>query len=376
MNKDFKDIPESTGQPELTQKKNTQGHRPDYVFPLILIALGVIFLLSELGMSINWSIVWPIFLIIIGVGMIISKRASGAWVGLVIFILILTVIFTFVFAPVFSLRLGETITYTDGPGDQSMLEGARRINFNYGAPLGKIEIKPDTSLEKNSFKLTTTTNIEDLPPPSISRFGDTLSIDCNYSPQGFWFFIPWLPNWKEARLERNLHLNTSLPLNLRLNMTSGNAVVNTSGVPIEEARIRFTSGELFWDAGKTASTLTPGIIFEFTSGTANVNNLGSTNFGDLKINFTSGQGKFDLSGISTGFHPVSVGLTSGAVDLVIPKNVGYRVQVEKTSGSVSLGNRTLQDGERLESENFNTAQTKLDIFLKLTSGNVTIRLAD
>ncbi|MCR4427907.1 MAG: DUF4097 family beta strand repeat-containing protein [Caldiserica bacterium] len=376
MNQDFKDFQEVPQSPPKPPDERKSGRRPDYVLPLILIALGVIFLISEFGVSINWSIIWPIFLILIGVGMIISRRVSGLWVGLVIFFLILAALFTFVLAPAFSLRLGETVSYADGPPDPSLFQGAKRINFNYSAPLGKIEIKPNSLLPRDTFQLQTTTNIQDLPRPSISRAGDAVSIECSFPTQGVWFAFPWLPNLQSARLERSFSLNSSLPLNLKLSMTSGSGDLNTEGIPIEEARIKFTSGALLWDAGKISSSLSPQISFDFTSGTANVLNLGSTNFSSLDINFTSGQGTFDLSGFGGGSHSVSVKLTSGSVDLIMPRTAGYRIQVEKTTGSVNLDGRALQSGDLLENDAFSTAPSKLDISLRLTTGTINIRFTD
>lgn len=376
MNQDFKDFQEVPQSPQKPPENKRGEQRPDYVLPLILIALGVVFLISEFGVSINWSIIWPVFLILIGVGMIISKRVSGTWVGLVIFFLILAALFTFFIAPSFSLHLGETVSYTDGPPDASLFQGAKRIMFNCNVPLGKIEIKPTTTLPRDTFELSTTTNIEELPRPIISRIGDAVSIECSFSTKGIWFPLPWLPNLQDALLERSLNLNSAIPLNLRLSMTSGSGNLNTEGIPIEEAKIRFTSGALLWDAGKTTSPLSPPISFDFTSGTAKVMNLGSTNFSSLDINFTSGQGTFDLLGIGAGTHSVNVRLTSGGVDLVIPKNVGYRIQVEKTAGSVNLDGRSLQSGDLLENDAFNTAPVRLDISLRLTTGTINIRLAD
>lgn|GEM_PF-1489430 len=376
MNQNLDDNLEGKNKQEnVALEKPGKQQRPDYVFPLLLITLGVLFLLYELGVSINWSVIWPIFLIVIGLGMIISRRTSGLWVALIILLVIVSIFFAFILAPAFSVRLGETKTYTDNLS-QDGLEGVTSINFKYQAPVGRLEIKPDFGSQSEPIKLITTTNIEELPPVSINKEGKSLSIEASYSPRGAWIIVPWLSNWEKARLDRTLFVGTSFPLFLDLDMTSGKVIIDTSGIPIEEAKLHFTSGELAWDAGKSIFSLSPLISLGFTSGTAHVYNLGATNFSDLEINFTSGHGEFDLSGISAGAHKVSVGLTSGSVKLQAPGYAGYRVRVEKTSGNVVVGGRSFNDGEFFESQNYRSALVKIDFSFGLTSGDIAVTFTD
>lgn len=48
-------------------------------FSLILIVTGIVFLLKNLGYisGTAWSIIWPVILIVIGLGLILKRRDQG-----------------------------------------------------------------------------------------------------------------------------------------------------------------------------------------------------------------------------------------------------------------------------------------------------------
>lgn len=48
-------------------------------FSLILIVAGIVFLLKNLGYisGTAWSIIWPVILIVIGIGLILKRRNHG-----------------------------------------------------------------------------------------------------------------------------------------------------------------------------------------------------------------------------------------------------------------------------------------------------------
>jgi len=62
------------------------------VWPLILIGLGIIFLLNNLG-ALDWDVwflivrLWPLLLIAVGLDVLLGRRA-GIWAALTVFIII------------------------------------------------------------------------------------------------------------------------------------------------------------------------------------------------------------------------------------------------------------------------------------------------
>ncbi len=383
MNENMQEESESKTPAPLSRLLPPHPPRPDFVFPLILIALGVIFLLSQLGVNINWAVVWPIFLIVLGLGIILSRGRTPGWLVAIMAVLIIVLI-AFSIMPMLipgfpsmfggkALELGELQVSAVSLAKEE-LSGIRDLQILIEGPIGLVNIRPENSLDNISLRLTTRTNILDFPGPVLGREGDTYVLRAKAQQDLGWF--DWVTNWENVRLERNLSLNTSLPLNLQVKITSGNVNADTTGIPIETILFNMTSGGVSWDAGTVTSALTPKLDFGFTSGSVEASNLGYTNFSDLNIGFTSGRGKFTLQGLTPGSHRLKVDITSGIVEILVPEGTGYQLAVKKTSGSVVVDGRTLEDNEQVESENFKTAPAKLEMDLHLTSGTISVVFTD
>ena len=50
---------------------------PSIFWGLVLVVLGVLFLLSNLDININWNIVWPVVLIALGVWLLVARVGPG-----------------------------------------------------------------------------------------------------------------------------------------------------------------------------------------------------------------------------------------------------------------------------------------------------------
>lgn len=51
----------------------TKKHRPRWITGIVLVALGLVFLLQNFGLfSLHWGKIWPIFLILAGIGALFS----------------------------------------------------------------------------------------------------------------------------------------------------------------------------------------------------------------------------------------------------------------------------------------------------------------
>lgn len=353
-----------------------ERHGGDFVFPLILICLGVLFLLGQLNLiQVNWSVIWPILLIAIGVGIIFNRRSTPGWlIAILVILLVIFVGFLVVpnRVPGMGMNLGEIQTKTD-QWSQSMVGDARTLQLKLEAPTGSVNIHPDPGLGTTAVQITTTSNINDLPAPVGSRTGDMYQVTASYR-QGPMSWLPFISpfNWGNVRLQRDISLNTALPLALDAQMTSGTILADTNGLSVQDTYFTFTSGELTWDAGTRVSSTNPRITFHFTSGRAEGRNLGSTNFREMNVEFTSGSGLFNLAGLTPGVHSLRVGITSGDIRIQVPKGVAYSVQVDRTSGNAIVDGRSFSNGERFESPNYAGAATKLDLQLGLTSGSINV----
>lgn len=356
------------------------SHRPDFVLPLLLIAVGVLFLLSQFGYNFNWAIVWPILLIVLGIGIIFSRGRTPGWViAILVIVIVVAVVFTVLpnvipgFPNIFggpSLQLGEVTTSTVRAG-QTDLAGAKTLRVQTDGSIGSFTLRPDTTLGSTAVQLVTTSNIKDLAAPTLASSGSAYQVSI---PAQSWNWLGgWIMSWNNVRLERDLAINSTLPLDLELGVTSGNVVLDTSANSIDRLKLRMTSGELNLNTGTKASFLSPDLVFDFTSGVANASNLGYTNFASLDIGFTSGSGRFALQGLTAGLHRVAVDITSGDIRVLVPQGVGYRATTHRTSGSIQVDGRSYSD-ENYESPNYASAAIRLDLDLRVTSGSISVDL--
>ena len=371
------------GQPPQRQAPPPRhSHRPDFVLPLLLIAVGVLFLLNQFGYNINWAIVWPILLIVLGVGIIFSRGRTPGWVvAILVIVIIAAVVFTVLpnvipgFPNFFggsSMQLGELTTNTVR-ASQTDLGSAKTLRVQMDGSLGSFTLRPDATLGSTAVQLVTTSNIKDLAAPTFASSGSAYQV--SFPAQPWNWLIGWTMTWNNIRLERDLAINSTLPLDLELGVTSGKVELNTSANPIDRLQLQMTSGELNLNAGTKASSLSPDLVFDFTSGVANAWNLGFTNFASLDIGFTSGSGRFALQGLTAGLHRAAVHITSGDIRLLVPQRIGYRVTTHRTSGSIQVDGRSYSD-ENYESPNYASAVIKLDLDLRVTSGSVSVDLTD
>jgi hypothetical protein len=54
------------------------GRSPSVVWGGILVILGVLFLLSNLNININWGVIWPVFVIAVGLWLLATRVGSGS----------------------------------------------------------------------------------------------------------------------------------------------------------------------------------------------------------------------------------------------------------------------------------------------------------
>src|SRR5207245_9369786 len=50
---------------------------PSIFWGIVLVVLGVLFLLSNLDINLNWNIIWPVVLIALGVSLLVARVGPG-----------------------------------------------------------------------------------------------------------------------------------------------------------------------------------------------------------------------------------------------------------------------------------------------------------
>ncbi len=190
---------------------NSWERRGSLVGPLILIALGVIFLLTNTGYlsGDTWLVLlrlWPLLLIAIGIDILIGRRSLvGALIALVIMILL--------FAGGIWL-----VTAQNGPGAASVqtqnisqaLQGATRANVTIGPRDSGLRIGGLQGTTGQLIQGTITLAGSEKATPTLSVSGDTAVYQLEVSEGIFFGLGPTNRPW-------DLKLTTDVPIDLTIN---------------------------------------------------------------------------------------------------------------------------------------------------------------
>lgn len=208
---------------EQTDYGRQRRRGPSVVGPLILIALGVVFLLNTLEV-LPWDVweslwrLWPLVLVLIGLELLLGR--GNPWLSAFIAIMVVGVgavliFLTGIFGPAY--RIGGPIVVTGPQVEQVIsplsvpLEGAREaaINVKYGA--GRLTVG---ALGGDSGNLLEGSvhhpGNRELVPPVVSRRGDKVEVTLPGTEGG----VVLLPGSVTDSLQ--LVLNRDLPIDLRL----------------------------------------------------------------------------------------------------------------------------------------------------------------
>jgi hypothetical protein len=203
--------------------------RGSLVWPLVLIGIGVLFLLSNLGI-VDWEIwptllrLWPLLLVAVGLDLLLGRR-SGIWAGITI--VIVMAMFAggiWLVQTTTSVWTGELITeeIVQELGEAEYAE----VYINMG--VGVLEID---SLKSESLLISGTVEIaedeEIIQEFDINR--DTAGY--TLSTRGQEYYPSWLINqhW-DGDKNWKLSINDAVPVDLKLNCGVGVADVDVSGL--------------------------------------------------------------------------------------------------------------------------------------------------
>jgi DUF4097 and DUF4098 domain-containing protein YvlB len=113
------------------------------------------------------------------------------------------------------------------------------------------------------------------------------------------------------------------------------------------------------------------LSLSMTSGKGEVT-LNDLNARTISLGMTSGTVTMKLNEKSIPKESFVVDMTSGEAEIHIPKNVGIRVTHDITSGNLQVGEIKVTKEGVFTSDNFDTAEKKLEMRFDMTSGRVKI----
>jgi hypothetical protein len=287
--------------------------------PVLLIGLGILFLLSNLGvLNLDfWTILfrfWPVLLIAIGLDILLGRRSG---VGALLAIVLLGVVIVGSlgwweggWAPA---RSGETRSISQG------LEGAERAEITLAAGVSQLMVSatPATNqlIEGTIVPLRTERIAEDFQKDgAVGKY--------TLNSEGRFTFPGW--GWGN-RGQWELRLTQAVPLDLAISTGVGKATLNLE-------RLQLTRLEVNTGVGETTITL-PGR-------------------GDFRAEIDGGVGQ---------------------VTILIPDSLGVRMEANAGIGSVDVEGDFTQDEKVYTSANYDRAENRAEVNVSGGVGSITIR---
>lgn len=331
-------------------------HSPSLFGPLLLIAIGVIWLLSNMGLlgGLSWSALfrlWPLLLVFGGLNMLARQVRNplggllSAIVGIIAVVVLVVALLGGDEITLFSgaspeLKRNEGVVVERGDVEQAEL----RIDFDR-VPAGINPLDMTDNILAGSLTYYGDLIID------VDRRGSSAYVNLDTKYEGFFIsmFDPW-GNLREGD-QWNLGVTTAIPLELDLDFASGRADANLVGVQLTD---------LVVDGGSGVYTL---ILPDGAY--------------DAEIDGGSGSGTVTLPMTASGEYKLDGG--SGAISIEVPSSLALQIEFESGSGGISADNQlTLieEDGRDSvwQSENYDTASQQVELEIDGGSGHITVEV--
>jgi hypothetical protein len=307
---------------------------------VILVGLGVIFLLNNFG-YLGWEAwewlwrFWPLVLILWGLQIVFGRNRWGnlavGLIGLVLFALLITYV----------------LAVSEGP----LQSPARRLLPGWGIsgqPLGKLTTQTKTqTVTSEDFSETKSRLLDINLGVDRLKLTDTESSNLlNYEAR-FQGDEPTLT----SRMEGDI---------LRLELTT--AVKRFRGLGL--------FGERNIDAVLGRPEVPTSLSLNIGTGKAEVS-LDQLNLTGLSLNVGTGVAEITL-GSGTVPSSASVDIGTGSITLNVPKNIGLKITRSLGIGSLKIGDDTLRGNGTTKSDNYDSAERKLDLALSVGTGSITV----
>jgi hypothetical protein len=294
--------------------------RPSLIWPVILITVGILFLLSNLGvLDINfWELwrLWPVLLILIGLDLIIGRRSAlGNLIALLLALLIIAGAVSLLVLSPNAVGLGRARSDLQ---IEEPLDGVERADLRIGFAAGTLEIgrlEDSNSLIKGDLQLVTNRR----PVWDFSQSGENARLVLEYGTGNF-------QSWNGRGDQWNLALSPRAAFALDANIGAGDATIDLTGLDIRS---------LWIETGAGRNTV---ILPE--------------------------NGQFDAK------------ITGGVGQLIveIPSEMAARIQVDRGLGALNVARRFgRQNGDVYESANWETSESRVTIEIEVGIGQVSIR---
>lgn len=348
--------------PDLKEEGLSRPRRSPSLFgPIVLIAIGVYFLLSNLGLvsGLNWMAalrLWPLLLVFIGINLIVRQapRPFGAFLSALVALLAVAV-------------FGYVLLFAD---DNPLLN---RLGVSGNADVQRRQIEfsaddIDTAVVDIGFGFSPVEvyALDDSPnliEGTVTYAGDLIfdhdvsgseaTVNLHTRNGGFWFFNPnnWMNFGREDRWR--IGLDPDVTMDLRLDLSAGSADLDLSELTL--SRLQVDGG-----AGSMEIALPDGDY-------------------DVQVDVSAGSTRLTLP--ESGRQTVEIHGGAGSLTLYLPPTMEARVEVDDGVGSfgVDRDRFTQISGDEPDDGVWETdgydegSRNRVDLTIDVSAGSVSIQ---
>ncbi|MCP4423179.1 MAG: cell wall-active antibiotics response protein [Chloroflexi bacterium] len=346
------------------EKNFERPHRPkrhNSMFgPIVLIAIGVYFLLNNLGYvgDINWTAalqLWPLALILLGLNIIV-RQAPGILGGFLSALVGLLAVAIFGYALFFGAdnpvleRFGVKTSPPDLKTEQIEFaaEGVETavINIDFGFPHAELYALNDSA---NLIEGQVTYRGDLIFDTDVS--GDSAVVKLDEQTSGDWFFNP--SNWGSFTSDDQwqIGLNPRVETDLTLDVSAGSVSLDLSELTLNHLEVDGGAG--------SAEIWLPG--------------------GDYDVNYDISAGSTKMTLPGYGRHAIEIDGGAGSLTLYLPPGVEARVEVDGGAGSFRLNEQRFhqvsgdeKDEGAWETAAYDNAANQLNLRIDVSAGSVRI----
>jgi hypothetical protein len=341
-----------------------------FFWPILLIGVGVVWLLANLGLleGLQWGTLWrlwPILLIAIGLDLIFGRRS--AWVGALVGLVAVAAIIAIVL-----FRPGLLGTTSVDVKDTHLLEtvnGATAAIMDLDLSVGKTSIKaatdPDTLFEAN------VRHIGDLR----YQVSGAAEREIRLRQSETFDFQPfdWIDSARDLRWE--ISLNPDVPTRLLIEGGVGEETVDLSQIELDALTLEVGVG----DVDLILPTSEEPYEVDLKGGVGEVN-VEIRPFAHVVLAIEGGVGSLDLELGESSNIQADIKGGVGGVALDIPKGAAVRVEADANLGRVNLPSWMTRapagvagsDWQAWESEGYEDAEMRIFIRYEGGLGGLTI----
>ncbi len=299
-------------------------YRGGFVWPIILIGAGIVFLLNNLGL-VSWDVwqtlwrLWPLVLIAIGLDLLVGRRfpLGSVLLGLVlVVVLVLAVqgaVPVAVNASSLSVDRTETISEDLNGNDKATVEigfGAGSLNLNALSEGSELLIQGTADLSRNERL-------------NKSYSGSNGAATFGLKSEGSWSVGPEVMGASEKSWD--LGLNRDIPLDLRVGSGAGRSTLDLTGLNVHS------------------------------------------------LDLNGGVGQVTVKLPAAGRYPVTIDGGVGQIVIIIPQGLGARIVTDGGLGGVTTEGEFRKSGDTYTTAGYNTADNRAEVRVKNGVGQIVLK---